>query len=389
LKETDKNILMFVGSTYPPNMGGASKILYDLLSGLDPNKIDVLAGKLQNSKENDRKLLFKVKWIPVSWLLRKGFTAIWRFYLFEDTVRYIYHGLNITSSKKYDRIFLIFPSTSSFVGGYIVACLRNIPFQIYTIDLLANSRLHKLEYYLLKFFEKKILKKSHKVYVLNQSIVEFYNKLVEREYILLPHTADITKINDVSLSKRESKEKVIVFAGQIHSISLDALQNLIRAVRLITEYPVKIQIFTNQPDHVLKKMGLLNSFVETRFISDYDELLEMQRRADILFSPVAFDPRYPKQAETCFPTKTFDYIKAERPILVHAPDHYYYTRYMDEHNSALIVSSFAPEELKKGILRLLTDKKLQHELIKNANIMVKKNHNRTELQSRLFNNLFS
>jgi len=380
---------MFAGEAYPPNVGGASAIIYNLLNSLDPEIIDILAGTPNNPKKNDRTLPFKVKRISKSWFLHKGFTFIWRFYIFENIVRYIYYGLKITSSKKYDRFLIIFPTTSSFIGGFFVACIRNIEFQIYLIDLLADSRLRKMEYFLLKLFERKILKKSHKVYSLNEGIVEFYKKVVEREYILLPHTADITKIDAVSLTKRESEEKVIVFSGQIHSISLDALQNLLRAVCLITEYSVKIQIFTNQPDHSLQEMGLLDSFVETRFISNYNELLEMQRRADILFSPVAFEPGYPKQAETCFPTKTFDYIKAERPILVHAPDHYYYTRYMDEHNSALIVSSFAPEELKKGILRLLTDKKLQHELIKNANIMVKKNHNRTELQSRLFNNLFS
>ena len=84
---------------------------------------------------------------------------------------------------------------------------------------------------------------------------------------------------------------MIVFAGQIHEISRDALQNLIRAVRLIDEPKVTVQIYTNRLESYLAEIDLLDDFVKTGFVADAVELERRLQQADILYSPVAFHSR--------------------------------------------------------------------------------------------------
>jgi hypothetical protein len=103
---------------------------------------------------------------------------------------------------------------------------------------------------------------------------------------------------------------------------------------------------------------------------------------------VAFHPRYPLQAATCFPTKTFDYIEARRPILVHAAADYAYTRYMCDHASAHIVSEFDPLALKNGVLELLSDSELQSQLVNNAVTLAQTHHHQGEIQKRFESYLF-
>ncbi|MFZ6031499.1 MAG: hypothetical protein ACOYYS_27625 [Chloroflexota bacterium] len=380
-----EKVLLIVGAqAYPPNPSGASSILYNLLDGIEPEAIDVLSG--EPAKTNSNTLPFEAVRISAPWLSHLKW--LWRFQALEDILRYLMAGLRLTAQKKYQKIMLVFPDTGSFVAGYLVARLRGLKYQIYLIDLLSDSRLNKLEWLLLRFLEKQIIKEAEVVYSLSQGIVDFYQPAVQREYVLLPHCITLDKVNDVNWQKASTHKKTIIFSGQIHEISLDALQNLIRAVRLMDEYDISVQIYTNRPESFLREKGLLDDFVETGFVSGANELLEKLQQADILFSPIAFEPKYLNQARTCFPTKTFDYVRAHRPILVHAPTGYFYTQYMAANGSALCVTDFSPEYLKNGITALLNDNQLQKGMIASAVTMVEKHHATKKIQSRLIQHLF-
>ena len=101
-------------------------------------------------------------------------------------------------------------------------------------------------------------------------------------------------------------------------------------------------------------------------MKNHDELLNQLALSEILFSPVAFYPVYPDQALTCFPTKTFDYIIAGRPILLHAPNNYFYTRYMKKYDSAFISTSDDPVDLLNDINYIINNPVLQERIVKNA-----------------------
>lgn len=385
MKKTNMVLFIVGGQAYPPSSSGAASILFNLLQGLDPVNIEVLTGEVL--KPNSNFLPFKITRIPHPQISHDRW--LWRLQVLEDILRYIQVGCRLTTAKRYDGLLLVFPDTGSFLAGYFIARLKKIKYQVYLIDLLADSRLNKLEWWLLRIYERKILEKAETVYCLNQGILEFYQSSVNREYALLPHCITLGSKSEEVIKNKDSKRKVIAFSGQIHNISLDALQNLIKAVRLIDEFDITVQIYTNRPRSYLQEQGLLEDFVEVGFISESDELLKKLQQADILFSPVVFEPRYPNQAMTCFPTKTFDYIQARKPILVHAPKNYFYTRYMTAHQAAFCATDFDPVTLKNCILEMLRDKKFQDRLVGNALVMVEKYHTMSEIQNRFVLNLFS
>ena len=384
-KTESVSVLLSVGgSAFPPSSGGAATILYHLLHGIDRASLDVLTA--EPFKPNSNTLRFPVTKIPKVRI--EQIPGLWRIQTLERTLRYVQQGLKATASKTYDSMLLVFPDTAALIGGFLVARLRKIPFHVYLIDLLSDSRLNKTEWLLLRLFEKRILKQAQVVYSLSDGITAFYRQRVDREYVLLPHCIPALNGSVPALSERDRDRKVIVFAGQIHEISRDALQNLIRAVRLIDAFEVGVQIFTNRSERFLQDNQLTDHFVETEFITDQDALAERLRQADILFSPVAFHTRYPHQAATCFPTKTFDYARARRPILVHAPADTFYVRYMEAYQSALCVTRFEPAALKEAIVRLLTEEPLQQHLVENAVAMIRRHHAQPVIQRRLVEHLF-
>ena len=381
----NKKILMFIGgNAYPPNASGASTTLYNLLKGLDSSQLDVLTG--QPVVTNSTSLPFQTA--RISRPVLSKLPLVWRLAVLEGIVRYIWVGLKLIPPGQYRRTLLVFPDTASIMAGYVVSLLRKLEFQVYLIDLLAESRLSKVEYILLKLLEKRLLRESHTVYCISRGVAEFYQNWVQREYVILPHGVVMDGHEGSVGRKSTRRDGVIAFAGNIHDISLDGLQNLVKAVKLIDELEITVQIYTDRRRSYLEETGLVDTFTNIEFIADLDELLDRLEQADILFSPVAFKPRYPHQAMTCFPTKTFDYVRANRPILVHAPANYFYTRYMQENQSALCVTSFKAEDLKAGILKLLKEKQLQADLVNNARMMVERHHDKQKIQERLIRNLF-
>ena len=179
-----QRVLMFVGGNgYPPGASGTSTILYNVLQGLDSSQLDVLTE--EPVVTNSTSLPFQTTTMPRP-LLSK-LPLVWRLAFLEGILRYIWAGLRLTRAPRYRRTFLIFPDTASVIGGYIVSRLRNVENHVFLIDLLSDSRLNKVEYLLLKLFEKKLLQKSHTVYCMTRGVIEFYQRKVRREYGLLRH----------------------------------------------------------------------------------------------------------------------------------------------------------------------------------------------------------
>ena len=382
-----RKVLIF-SSSFPPTQGGTGTIMSNLFTGVDTSNLEVVTSFAPELVKNEK---FE-KMYRLSKTLSKNIKFIWRISVIEETIRYFIKGMQLTQQKKYDKILFTYAGTPSFLGGYFVALFRKIKFDIYIIDLISDSRIYLIEKYLLQLFEKTIIDRCCNAFVLTEAIAEFYSKTIKRKYTLIPHCLSLDSRlsnNQPDVHNISGDIKIVMFSGQIHEISLDALQQLPKAIKMIKDYDIILKIYTNRPKEYLERMGLIHSFTEIEFISDRDELYYRIKEADILYSPVSFFPKYKYQAETCFPTKTFDYIRAGKPILVHAPAHYHYTRYMGNHNSALIVSGFDPESLRKGITDLLSNVSLQNSLVNNAKRMAENNHGQKKIQRLFFSKMYS
>jgi glycosyltransferase involved in cell wall biosynthesis len=88
----------------------------------------------------------------------------------------------------------------------------------------------------------------------------------------------------------------------------------------------------------------------------------VQRRADLLFLPLAFDSPYPVLINTSCPSKMGEYLASGRPVLVHAPAGSFVAWYFKKYECGLVVDEPDPAKLAAAVGRLLTDNDLRRRL---------------------------
>lgn len=73
--------------------------------------------------------------------------------------------------------------------------------------------------------------------------------------------------------------------------------------------------------------------------------------------------------------------------MIHAPASTYLVKYARENNFALVVDEDNIDKLKEGIIKLISDKKLQIQLVKNAKKTFFRNHDANK-NAEFFRSLF-
>jgi glycosyltransferase involved in cell wall biosynthesis len=88
---------------------------------------------------------------------------------------------------------------------------------------------------------------------------------------------------------------------------------------------------------------------------------------DVMLLPHGFTgPYHPVEYETIFPTKTIEYLISGRPILAHTPPGAFLTRFLRDHDCALVVDTPDHAAVLAAVQRLLTDAPLRARLVRNA-----------------------
>jgi glycosyltransferase involved in cell wall biosynthesis len=157
----------------------------------------------------------------------------------------------------------------------------------------------------------------------------------------------------------------LAFCGNVNLSCEDAATRFGQAIAACNDVVVRIYSGTN-PDY-LRQIGLLPPGVSCEKLSR-DEIPSRLSKADILLLPHGFsDPGCaPEEFLTIFPTKTIEYLISGRPILAHSPAESYLTRFLIEHDCALVVDRPDVGALRAAIERLRNDGELRLRLVRNA-----------------------
>jgi glycosyltransferase involved in cell wall biosynthesis len=110
----------------------------------------------------------------------------------------------------------------------------------------------------------------------------------------------------------------LVFTGQVYPANLDAIERVIAAIaepgleavslHLYSSSAMAVEVAASHPGRVVA-----HAYVPER------EIRAIQRGADILLMPLAFESPFPEIIRTAAPTKFGEYLASGRPMLVHAP----------------------------------------------------------------------
>ena len=158
----------------------------------------------------------------------------------------------------------------------------------------------------------------------------------------------------------------IAFFGAIYHVNAGAFCNLIAAMAMPGLESVKLCLYTAQTAEQLAAYGITGERVEIHAHIPPSEAASLQRSADILFLPYAFDSPIPEIIQTSTPSKMSDYLAAARPILVHARGDALVCKYFRDHRCGTVVDQNEPAALAAAISELIAHPLLCAELASRA-----------------------
>ncbi|NQU32271.1 MAG: hypothetical protein HQ521_03470 [Bacteroidetes bacterium] len=171
--------------------------------------------------------------------------------------------------------------------------------------------------------------------------------------------------NWLELKEQSSIEaKVIIgYFGSINIKNVDAFNDMLEAIQSISNHDIILRIFTNSivPDDISK-----SSCVEIRQSLDTYAYKRELLRCKILFLPLGFSDISIRYSQLSIPTKLAEYLISGVPALVYAHKDTALYKFCYQTASAYVVSEKSPPIISFAIKKLIEDKKMNHDIVKNA-----------------------
>jgi glycosyltransferase involved in cell wall biosynthesis len=165
---------------------------------------------------------------------------------------------------------------------------------------------------------------------------------------------------EAGLARGPDEPWIIVYTGSVYHAQADAFRNLVEALDWIDD-PWEIHVASHQNEEALARNGLVGPHVRMRGRLSHADTIALQQQADVLFLPLAFEV-IPEVIRTSAPLKTGEYLASGRPILVHAPEHSWLSRFFRQRNCGIVVDRPDVAQLAAALLRLRKDESLRGRL---------------------------
>lgn len=271
--------------------------------------------------------------------------------------------LRLARRHRYTAIVVVFPNEVFLLAGYLTALWSGARLYPYFHNTYAENR-KGLGLYAARWLQARVFAKAAHVFVMSKGIVELYRE----RYPTLRCSALVHSFNepipDFSPVPVPGSPLRLTICGNINESCRDAAVRVGDAIAQIED--AVVTLLSGTPQAFLQQIGLLRNGTRYETISR-DTVVTRLREADIVVLPHGLSGGYsPEEYRTIFPTKTIEYLICGRPILAHVPPNCYLTRFLREHDCALIVDEPSISALLEAIQRLRTDAQLRSDLVRNA-----------------------
>ena len=263
-------------------------------------------------------------------------------------------GMRALKKEGADAILGVFPTIDYLIAAYALHRLTGKPFFVYLFDpcneLYAHSRVRQAA---AQLSEERILQSATKVFVMSEALQEHY--AVEHNIthtVIFPQPVDISTYAQLERSARDHEPFQIVYTGNVHDYVQDSLLRMAHVANRLDN--VQLVLYTQHSDEDLAWRRLCGPGVISRHVPRA-QIPSVQVNADVLFLPMAFEPRNPFLRRVSAPGKMGEYLAAGRPILLHAPTDAYVSWYSSQHGFALQVNEPDEVALRQAVLCLQGD----------------------------------
>lgn len=407
-----KNVKKFliISSYAPPAISGSPLMMYNLLRYFPRDSFCILTShfgidnrviekgnwlqakyfyfdtpKLTSTPQREESFFQKLKNLIKKISFLKSLAQL--FFLFYLPFNIVRRGKKIIQEENIELLLGYSDYGPALFSTYILHKLTKRPFFLYFYDLYYKNNF-SLPYRILAYFlEPRLFKNAEKIFVMSEAIQKYYQKKYKREIFVIHNSIPIEGIKPEKIFVDHPEPYKIVFTGTIHWPQVDAIKNLIEAIKELEKPKVQLWLYTPHKKEFLNKQGIFESEKVVFGSGLPSEMRRIQKKADILFVPLSFKTKYSLLINTSSPGKTYEYLISGRPILIHAPRSSYIAKYARKYNFALVVDEENIEKLKEAILELITNKNLVQKLISNAWQTALLNHDAVK-NSRLFQSFF-
>jgi glycosyltransferase involved in cell wall biosynthesis len=252
-------------------------------------------------------------------------------------------------------------------SAFLASKELGIPFIFYTFDYYSRQWTDPVLQSFSEKYEAEIVNQADAIIVPNECMAdEYYKKFgVSATVIHNPFDFEDYEKNIIKIENKKTSGIQIVYTGAVYDAHYSAFQNLIKAIEVSGIPNLKLHLYTPQLSMHLQKNGIIGPVIVHQSLPN-NQMPAIQRNADILFLPLAFNTSYPEIIKTSAPGKIGEYLASKRPILVHAPKDSFVSWYFKKYNCGLVVDEDNPKLLAQAIERLIADEMLCLEITQNA-----------------------
>jgi len=257
-------------------------------------------------------------------------------------------------------------SPTDLPAGLAASRILNVPFYAYLCDYYSHQHTDAQSRAFAEKHEAEVLRGARGVVVPNEFLRDELRRRYGVEPVIVRNSCDLGAYEAAApYSGAAGGERRIVYTGAVYEAHYGAFRNLVRAIDALGRRDVRLHLYTAQPPRELEEAGISGPVVVHGHAAP-EEVPAIQKQADLLFLPLAFDSPYPEIIKTSAPFKTGEYLAARRPVLVHAPRDSFLSWYFREHACGVVADEDDAGRLTEELRRVLGDSGLHERLSANA-----------------------
>ncbi len=379
-----KSKTLLISHTLPPVNIGVSFLIYRIFKYFDKDKYIVLTTKPKDSSMNSGDRLKCNYYYSSARSIHDGYNRLSSIMEWLDCIKIVLDTIKIYRKENINSI-LVFPEVGNdILAAYLLHKILKLPLSIYFFDCYSAAQSSLIRKKLAPIIEKYAIRSAKAVFVMSEALNDHYKNMYGVESVVLPHPVDLEKYEEIIVEETimVSKKEKVVYTGMIYEAHYDAVKNMADSVDEMDD--VEFHIYTRRDYDALKKRGIIGKNTVYHGLVSEKDIPRIQKEADVLFLPLAFDSPYPVIIRTASPGKLPEYLAAARPILVHAPKDSYISWYARKNGWGHVVDVLDREKLKEAIKKLIYDKQYCERMIEAAKITAKDHDSRA-----VFNKMIS
>lgn len=372
--------LLFMCDFPPSNLRGGSVLISRLLED-QQNEVVVLTGSYfdkvspREGRLSSRQIVFPSSNETGRWGTGRLKTLLnWFGIPFLAVV-----GLWVVKSKRIGAIVSI-AHGHFFVAAALVSRFTKTPLVLMVHDDWVAGVLESS--LILKYFCEPVFRFVAKQASHSYAVTPYMSEMLARKYgmvaeVQMPAIEPGSVVADTSAEHKNSLR--FIYAGTLTGATDDSFNlflELIKGDKLLA-YGIsdwELQLFVLATPEEVTNAGWHHARIKFRGWASQSELAKALSEADLFFLPFSFREEARFATEQAFPSKTADYLKAGKPILIFAPPYSSLAKYARELGFAEIVDRPDQEALAAAVGRIWNSSERRRELIENSRKALHANH---------------